>query len=448
MVRAPTVLGVSLVVAGTLSACVTTDESTFNSEEREILSQYKLPPAPAADPSNRVADDSRAAVLGKKFFFDTRFSGQLGPANDGTTNGSLGMAGTSGKVSCYSCHQVENGGADHRSRPLATSLGANYGLRNAPTVFNVAYTDVASGGWQLWDGRKDSLWAQAIGPMEGANESAGTRLQFAHIIFDHYRAEYEAVFSAMPDLSDTTRFPLSGKPGQPAFDNMAAEDKIAINRIHSNIGKAIEAYERRLVSTSFEPAPFDKMLAGDDTAMTAGAVRGARLFIGKAACDECHRGSLFTDGRFHNIGCPQTGQNVPSVDVGRTKGIMTVKSDVFNRAGMYSDRADDAHLVNLVERDTDVGAFKTPSLRNVEKTAPYMHDGVYTTMWDVVAHYNFGGGTGSYSGTKESAVSPLLLTNQEMDDLVEFLRSLSDGPPLATDDFPEGLLAAPALPDL
>src|SRR5690349_1447582 len=97
MVRASTVLGVSLVVAGTLSACVTTDESAFNSEEREILGQYKLPPAPPADPSNRVADSADAAKLGKMFFFDTRFSGQLGPANDGVTNGSLGMAGTSGK---------------------------------------------------------------------------------------------------------------------------------------------------------------------------------------------------------------------------------------------------------------------------------------------------------------------------------------------------------------
>jgi cytochrome c peroxidase len=120
--------------------------------------------------------------------------------------------------------------------------------------------------------------------------------------------------------------------------------------------------------------------------------------------------------------------------------------DIFNRAGMFSDMPDDSHIVNLVEQDIDVGAFKTPSLRNIEKTGPYMHDGVYTTLWDVVAHYNFGGGTGSYSGVKESAVSPLLLTNREMDDIVEFLRSLSDGPPVATDLFPEGLVAAPVLP--
>lgn len=446
MVRAPSVLGVSLVIAGALGAC-TTDESTFTSEEMDLLKAYQLPAVPP-NPSNRVADDSSAAVLGKKFFFDTRFSGALGPANDGATNGSLGMAGTVGKVSCYSCHQLEVGGADRRSRPLATSLGANYGLRNSPTVINVAYSDVTQGGWQLWDGRKDSLWAQALGPMEGPNEHAGTRLQYAHIVFDHYRAEYENAFNTtMPDLSDTVQFPPTGKPGQPAFEGMTADNKKAVNRIYSNIGKAIEAFERRLVSTNFDPSPFDKMLAGDESAMTPGAIRGARLFIGKAACNECHRGPMFSDGKFHNIGCPQTGQNVPSVDVGRTKGIGTVKGDLFNRSKEYSDMADESHLVNLMEQAIDEGAFKTPSLRNVEKTAPYMHDGVYTTMWDVVAHYNFGGGTGTYSGKKESAVSPLNLTDREMDDLVEFLRSLSDGAPLGMDIFPEGLLAAPVLPE-
>ncbi|HWO24944.1 MAG TPA: cytochrome c peroxidase [Kofleriaceae bacterium] len=434
-------------MAGSLVAC--TDETTFTQEERDILSEFRLPERVPLNPSNKYADDSAAAILGKKFFFDPRFSGALGPANDGTTNGSLGVAGAVGKVSCYSCHQIEIGGADRRSRPQATSLGVNYGLRNAPTVINTAYSDTASGGWQLWDGRKDSLWALALGPMEGANEHNGTRLQYAHLVFDKYRAEYEAAFvTTMPDLADTTRFPLTGKPGQPAFENMASADKVEVNRIYSNIGKAMEAYERRLVSTSFEKSPFDKMLDGDETAMSPAAVRGAKLFVGKAACDECHRGALFTDYKFHNIGCPQEGQNVPTVDVGRTNGIARVKADAFNRAGAYSDLQDDAHLANLVEQSTDLGAFRTPSLRNVEKTAPYMHNGVYTNMWDVVSHYNFGGGTGAYSGTKESAVSPLLLTNEELDDIVEFLRSLSDGPPLASEDFPvEGLVAPPTLPE-
>lgn len=447
MFKAP-VLGVSLVIVGLVAAC--TDETSFTEEERTILSSYKLPEKVPANLSNKYADDSGAAKLGKKFFFDPRFSGALGPANDGTTNGSLGPAGATGKVSCYSCHQIEIGGADRRSRPQATSLGVNYGLRNAPTVINTAYSDASTGGWQLWDGRRDSLWTLALGPLEGPNEHGGSRLQYAHHIWKHYRAEYEAVFGPMPMMATgdgSPLLPLSGKPGQPSFESMSPENKDAINRVYANLGKALEAYERRLVSPSFEKSPFDKMLDGDETAMSAAAIRGAKLFIGKAACDECHRGPLLTDYKFHNIGCPQEGQNVPTIDVGRQRGIMLVKADPFNRAGAYSDVKDDSHLVNLTEQDTDLGAFRTPSLRNVEKTGPYMHNGVYSNLWDVVSHYNFGGGTGAYSGTKEAAVSPLLLTNEELDDIVEFLRSLTDGPPLATPDFPEGLVVPPVLPE-
>src|SRR5215475_1613930 len=94
-----------------LPAC--TDETIFTEEERAILAAYRLPAAPPADPSNRYADDARAAALGKKFFFETRFSGPLNPPNDGVSNGSLGSAGATGRVACYSCHQPELGGTDH-----------------------------------------------------------------------------------------------------------------------------------------------------------------------------------------------------------------------------------------------------------------------------------------------------------------------------------------------
>jgi len=444
---------VILAAAGALSAC--TDETVFTAEERDELQTYKLPPVPPPNPSNRVANDEAAAVLGKKFFFDARLSGALGPVNDGVTNGSLGKAGDLGKVACYSCHQVDTGGgADLRSRPGTVSLGVSYGGRNAPTVINAAYSDVARGGWQAWDGAKDSLWALALGPLENPVTHAGTRLQYAHILYDHYRADYEAIFGQLPDLSDAVRFPASGKPGQPGFDMMAPDDKVAINRIYSNIGKSIEAYERRLISPSFDPSPFDKMLAGDDTAMSPAAIRGARLFIGKAACNECHRGPTFTDLRFHNIGCPQRGDFIAAVDIGRSAAIAKVQGDLFNRAGAFSDAPDNSHLVvpedktmPIMAAEVDKGAFKTPTLRNVSKTGPYMHDGVYGDLWEVVEHYNFGGNTGAFSGTKEVTISPLLLSSDEMNDLVEFLRSLADGDPLPSPAFPEGLLKAPTLPN-
>jgi cytochrome c peroxidase len=435
------------LVAGVATWPGCTDETQFTDEERETLEAYRLPAKAPNDPSNKYADEARAAVLGKKFFFDTRFSGSLRLPNDGVSNGSLGSAGDSGRVACYSCHDPANGGTDHRSRPVATSLGAGYTGRNAPSVINAAYADVASGGWQFWDGRKDSQWSQALGPTESPVEHNGTRLAFAHVIDDHYRTEYEAVFGQLPDLADTGRFPSDGKPGDVAFDSMAPADRDAINRVFANFGKAIAAYERRLVSPSFEPSPFDRTLAGDVAAMTPAAVRGAKLFIGKAACDECHRGATFTDFKFHNIGCPQEGDYVMVTDVGRRGGIESVKADIYNRAGVYSDRIDETHLTGLAVADADLGAFKTASLRNLPKTAPYMHDGVYTDLWEVVNHYNFGGATGAYSGTKEVTIAPLLLDDREVGDLVEFLKSLDDGPVYPTADFPEGLVAAPELPN-
>jgi cytochrome c peroxidase len=119
---------------------------------------------------------------------------------------------------------------------------------------------------------------------------------------------------------------------------------------------------------------------------------------------------------------------------------------MFNRAGAFSDQVDTSHLVNLTSREVDRGAFKTPSLRNIASTGPFMHNGVYENLWDVVDHYNFGGATGSYVGQKEVTIAPLLLDDREMGDLVEFLRSLTDGPPLPHADFPEGLLNPPTLP--
>jgi len=124
---------------------------------------------------------------------------------------------------------------------------------------------------------------------------------------------------------------------------------------------------------------------------------------------------------------------------------------VFSRGGQFSDAPDSSHLVlpdgsPLMEVDRDIGSFRTPGLRNISKTGPYMHNGVYGDLWEVVEHYNFGGNTGAYSGTKESTISPLLLGADEINDLVEFLQSLADGPAKATDDFPEGLVAAPPLP--
>jgi cytochrome c peroxidase len=432
-----------LAVAALLAVAGCRQTSPLSDSELGTLRTFALVPPPP-DPSNAYADDVAAATLGKMLFFDPRAAGPLGPPNVLGQNGSLGDAGDTGKVACVSCHDPASGGSDQRSMPVATSLGANYTTRNAPTVINAAYSPL----WQFWDGRVDSLWSQALAPPEGINEEATSRLAIAHFLAAHYATQYAAVFGPLPDLSDASRFPAAGKPGDEAWLAMAAADQATVNGIYANYGKAIEAYERRLISSAFKPSAFDQFLAGTGTLSDA-ALAGAQIFIGRAGCQECHRGPLFSDFQFHNIGAPQAGAHVPASDLGRFAGLETltmVPLTPFARTGPFSDDPTATDTVGLVADDEDVGRFKTPSLRNVSKTAPYMHDGVYADLWDVVNHYNFGGETGTYAGEKDPAINPLLLGNDDLANLIEFLESLEDGGEQVTPDFPEGLTEKPVLP--
>jgi cytochrome c peroxidase len=395
-------------------------------DERARLEGMALPALPPS-PSNSFADNPAAAQLGQQFFFDKRFSGaQLESSEE------LGPAGTVEAVSCATCHDPARGGADIRPQG-GTSLGAAWTGRNAPTVLNSAHSP-----WIMWDGRRDSLWSQALGPIEGANEHNTGRLQAVRIIFDKYREPYEKLFGAMPPMEDLQRFPPEGKPGTAAYDNMSGSDKAAINRVFANFGKAIEAYERLLTDRS---SKFDRFLAGDENQLSGSALRGAKLFVGKAACNECHSGPMMADGKFHNHGVPQHGLKVPATDKGRADGIGKLLADEFNSAGPYSDMNRADRWSGLQPVDTDLGAFKTPTLRNISKTGPYMHTGGFASLWEVVAWYNEAAGTDGFSGTREPAsLVPLKLTNEEMADLVEFMKAL-DGDPL-----PEALTRAPALP--
>jgi cytochrome c peroxidase len=431
-------VGLSIIAAAASGGC--DDADPLSATERDQLAPLAISSTPK-DPSNRVADDPRAAVLGKRLFFDPGFAGPLGPLNDGVSHGSLGRSGDVGKVSCASCHDLTLGGSDHRSGPGNTSLAAGYGQRNAATVIDAALSDVAAGGWQNWDGGADSLWAQPIAAMENEAELNSSRLAVAHRIYDQYRTSYEALFGALPDLREAARFPRDGKPGTPAFDNLSRADQDAIDLIIANVGKSLEAYQRLLVSSAFSPSPFDRFLAGDATAMSAAAIRGAALFVGKAACDECHRGPQLSDAKFHNTGVPQRGENLPVVDVGRVDGAVRAKANRFARSGKFSD---DVKPSAVGDSDTSaLGSFKTPTLRNVAKTAPYMHDGVFVDLRAVVEHYNRGGGEAAV-GAKSPRLAPLFLSDQEMRDLVEFMEALSDGDPLPSLTFPEGLLVAPS----
>jgi cytochrome c peroxidase len=375
-----------------------------------------LPPLPP-DPSNRYADDPQAAALGQALFFDTRLS-------------------SNGQVACSTCHIPELIFTDGRA--LAVGVGVNN--RKTMTIVGTAYSP-----WQFWDGRADSQWAQALGPLENPVEHGGTRTQYAHLINQYYRAEYEDIFGPLPDLSDLSRFPVSAGPvddpeSRASWEAMSAEDRDAVNRIYANMGKAIAAYERQIIPG---PSRFDHyveaLLEGDtdamNTALSVDEVGGLRLFIGEANCIQCHNGPLFTNNSFHNTGVPPRNGTAP--DAGRQVAVQQVLADEFNCLGPYSDAApeDCTELKFLVDSgDELVGAFKPPTLRNVAETGPYMHAGQYTDLFMVVRHYRHP----PAAAIGQTELEPLPFMHTGMMQLEAFLHSLSGA--LAA---PPELLAAP-----
>ena len=323
-----------------------------------------LPPLPQ-DPSNRYADNPKAISLGKTLFFDTGLS-------------------ANGQVSCGTCHRPEYSFSD--DLPLARGMGTT--SRRTMPLIGSAYQSSF-----FWDGRKDSLWSQAIGPIESAVEHGISRTFCAHRIKERYRAEYEQLFGPLPPITHKTcpplATPLSDNPAaRKAWAAMKAADREAVNTIYANIGKVIAAYVRRLVPL---PSRFDRYveaILNSDRARAAGILspeeaEGLRLFIGKAECTNCHNGPLFTNSSFHRVG-------LKSPDRGRAEGIGKVLADEFNCLGRYSDAPPEQCLeLRFIDRDTKKyeGAFKTPSLRNVADRPPYMHAGQLKTVREVLAFY-------------------------------------------------------------
>jgi cytochrome c peroxidase len=340
--------------------------------ELRSLSLLDLEPPPP-DPTNRVADDPRAAALGERLFFDTRLS-------------------ANGKVACGSCHQADRDFQD------GIALGKGVGT-TAKRTMPLAATSRSP--FLFWDGRKDSQWAQALGPLESAVEHGGTRAQYARLIATSYRAEYEQLFGAIRDL-----------PGD------------AITAVFVNIGKAIAAYERRI-----EPGPsrFDAYVTAavshesTQGILSTDEIAGLKLFIGKANCTQCHNGPLLTNNEFHNTGVPARA-SLP-VDDGRLGGATAVLKDEFNCRSKWSDAPGHcAELEYLVSGDhTQQRAYKVPSLRNVAGRAPYMDAGQFASLAEVLDHYN----RAPAAPAGHTELHPLRLSPGELRQLEAFLRTLT-----------------------
>ncbi|MBE0625315.1 MAG: c-type cytochrome [Burkholderiales bacterium] len=379
-----------------------------------IYRHSPLKPLPTVT-AGRVTEDTRAARLGQYLFFERRFS-------------------ANGAVSCATCHVPEKAFAD--ARRVGTGLAA--GERNTPGLLNVAFER-----WYFWDGRADSLWAQALGPIENAKEFGGDRLNTLHLVAEDapLRRAYELVFGPPPPLGDAERFPrhaspdsAPGSPAARAWSAMSLADRDAANRMYANLGKAIEAYERKLVDGD---SAFDRYVAalksGDragQRAYPAAAKRGLKLFVGAAQCELCHSGPSFSDGEFHNIGLPLLAGE--SADNGRAAGIDIVRASDFNGIGPYSDhpegRAKD-QLSYLPPPESQLGSFKTPNLRNVALTAPYMHDGRFDTLSAVLDFYAKGreASRGQMLLGEREATLDLVprLSSDQADDLTAFLNTLT-----------------------
>lgn len=346
-----------------------------------------LPPLPSS-PDNAYANDLAAAKLGQAIFFDIGFS-------------------RNSKVSCASCHQPQRYFTDG----LTLGRGVAQTRRNTPSLLGASY-----GPWKYWDGRKDSLWAQALEPLEHPNEHGFSRKQVSQRIASHYRSAYEAIFGSL-------------NSGQPDSET----------RIFVNVGKALMAYQRQL---KLLPSRFDKLIA----ALQAGKagidfseseLKGLRLFMGKAACASCHNGPLFTNFEFHNVGAPEP--NKKRVDLGRYNGIEQLRQDEFNCLSVWSDahKSQCEELNYLKTQGPElVGAFKTPSLRNVAQTAPYMQAGQLATLEDVVAHYNEPippfYDRAQHPDRPHFDILPLGLSDEEQENLIAFLHTLTS--PLPRDD--------------
>ncbi len=373
-----------ITISGAAEVCP--DHLQFLQSKCAQWQSYVLPEAVPAARSNAFADNDAAAVLGMKIFFDNRFS----------------RSGSG--VACSNCHDPEHAFAERKS----TSHTIREVARNAPDLINAArYTRS-----HFWDGKVDNLWSAPLFTFEQDDEMGASRLSVVHTLASIYKIRYEKIFGPLPDFADAKRFPPSGKPGTPEFDGMTDQDKDLVNRVYVNVGKALEAYIRKLAAGR---SPFDDFINGSAKSLNIDAQRGMVAFD-RHGCDSCHFGPTFTDEGFHNLGYP--GKEGAPKDSARAGGIAFASEWQFTSMSRFADSATGDSAAKIIDVTGQSDGFRTPSLRNVELTPPYGHNGAFDTLDQAIdAHARVLPG--------QAALDP-----QDKHDIVEFLRSLSGRPPM------------------
>jgi cytochrome c peroxidase len=327
------------------------------------LTQAVIPPDNPQTPAK--------IALGRQLFFEGRLSA------DGT-------------VACASCHDPERAFTD--GRPTSVGIHGSIGQRNSPTVLNALYNSA-----QFWDGRAKTLEDQATLPIVNPIEMGQPSLDAAVTplaAIDEYQREFRQVFGRT----------ISGP----------------------DLARAIAAYERTLVSFD---SPFDRFIAGDSNALDAAAQRGWELFNTRARCNKCHAltdskrdVTLFIDYDFHNIGIGIIRHNVSALARQAEKVVDSRDAAAIDRAALQTDMSALGRFL-VTKKEPDTASFKTPGLRNLLVTGPYFHDGSQETLWDALDHYNKGDGL--QNPWLDEDIQPLALGENDIDDVVAFLASLT-----------------------
>ena len=381
------------------------DDSDWTPQQLAVLMSLSMSNAVAraADSSNRFDGNSRANALGQALFFDAGLS-------------------LEGNISCASCHDPRLRFTDGKMR----SEGSMEMRRNSPTLLGASRAD-----WFYWDGRRDSLWAQALTPIETPGEMDNNRLAVVRYVMTHdaYAKPFANLVEDLPDLDDLPAFagPYGSDEVRSAWNSLEVQQRQSINSAFAGVGKIIASYVGTL-----EPAPsrFDRYVASmvsgeaEKSLLSPNEMRGLMLFLDpeKTQCLRCHNGPYFTNFGFNNIGTG-IGEEGQPPDFGRMIGLRAALLDEFNCVGRYGDAEPDdcGHHRFAAQNHADNGAFKVPSLRNVDETGPYMHDGRFGTLIDVLEYYR----EPPPKEISNHELPPLELSDDELLDLASFLSSLT-----------------------